>query len=143
MRWQCDSSRPANRSCQHISLAYSRNRGCVDPRPLRQRKWAHDRTLDNTSIYLSKTRLLALMTGDMTCHSRTYFLSISSYLHLQMLSSKIGEQGSPCSSIFLSVLTEGHCTPRGRVGSIRYVDYHRPLPKFLLSPFINRFLSLT
>src|SRR6218665_3283143 len=65
------------------------------------------------------------------------------YLHLQMLSSKIGEQGSPCSSIFFSALTEGHCTPRGRVGSIRYVDYHRPLLRCLLSAFSGRVLSIT
>jgi len=38
------------------------------------------------------------------------------------MSSKIGEQGSLCSSIFFSALTEGPCTPRGRVGSIRYVE---------------------
>src|SRR6218665_560444 len=74
-----------------------------------------------------------------TCHSRTYFMSISSYLHLQMLSSKIGEQGSPCSSIFFNALTEGHCTPRGRVGSIRYVDYHRPLLRCLLSALAAEF----
>src|SRR6218665_1338239 len=72
-----------------------------------------------------------------TCHSRTYFLSISSYLHLQM-SSKIGEQGSLCSSISFSALTEGPCTPRGRVGSIRYVDYHHPLQRCLLSAFSSR-----
>src|SRR6218665_398012 len=72
-----------------------------------------------------------------TCHSRTYFLSISSYLHLQM-SSKIGEQSSLCSSISFSALTEGPCTPRGRVGSIRYVDYHRPLQRCLLSAFSGR-----
>src|SRR6218665_2826869 len=78
-----------------------------------------------------------------TCRSRTYFLSISWYLHLQMLSSKIGEQRSLCSSIFFSALTEGHCIPRGRVGSIRYVDYHRPLLRCLLSAFSGRVLSLT
>src|SRR6218665_2907976 len=78
-----------------------------------------------------------------TCHFRTYFLSTSSYLHLQMLSSKIGEQGSLCSSIFFSALTGGHCIPRGRVGSIRYVDYHRPLLRCLLSAFSGRVLSLT
>src|SRR6218665_678870 len=78
------------------------------------------------------------------CHFRTYFLSTSSYLHLQMLSSKIGEQSSLlCSSIFFNALTEGHCTPRGHVGFIRYVDYHRPLLRCLLSAFSGRVLSLT
>src|SRR6218665_3157276 len=78
-----------------------------------------------------------------TCHFRTYFLSTSPYLHLQMLSSKIGEQSSLCSSIFFSALTEGHCIPRGRFGSIRYVDYHHPLLRCLLSAFSGRVLSLT
>src|SRR6218665_3118815 len=53
------------------------------------------------------------------------------------------EGWSKCSSIFFSALTEGHCTPPGgRVGSIRYVDYHRPLLRCLLSAFSGRVLSL-